>query len=222
MWLFDLDDTLHDASHGMFRAIDARMTEYVGRHLEVERAEADRLRQLYWHRYGATLIGLIRHHGVDAHHFLSETHDFDVGPWLRAERHLARLLQRLPGRKILLTNAPRDYAGRIVRALRLHRHFRRQYTIERMEVHRTFRPKPSRSMLRFVLARERIGQGRAVLVEDSAVNLKAARSLGLRTVLLARHRKTRGRSGNAGRPTYIEARIASLHRLPAVKARLRA
>ena len=36
--------------------------------------EAQRLRENYWLRYGATLLGLVRHHGVRAAHFLAETH----------------------------------------------------------------------------------------------------------------------------------------------------
>ncbi len=59
------------------------------------------------------------------HHFLRETHDFDVAELLRAERGLARLFARLPGRKVLLTNAPRAYAGSVLRELRLHPHIER-------------------------------------------------------------------------------------------------
>ena len=117
VWLFDLDNTLHDASHAIFGAIDRRMTDYVERELGVERGEANRLRTLYWRRYGATLLGLVRHHGVDPHHFLRETHDFDVAELMRAERGLARLFARLPGRKLLLTNAPLAYAGSVLREL---------------------------------------------------------------------------------------------------------
>jgi len=41
VWFFDLDNTLHDASHAIFRAIDSRMTAYVERHLQVDPIEAD-------------------------------------------------------------------------------------------------------------------------------------------------------------------------------------
>jgi FMN phosphatase YigB (HAD superfamily) len=71
-------------------------------------------------------------------------------------------------------------------------------------------------MLRHLLARERCGRGQAVLVEDSRANLKAAHALGVRTVLLAR-----GAVRRAGRPTYVGARIGSLHQLPRALARLR-
>ena len=122
VWFFDLDDTLHDASHSIFGAIDARMTDFVQRHLNVDRPQADALRRAYWQRYGATLLGLIRHHQVDPHRFLRETHDFDIAALLRAERGLAHLGRRLAGRKVLLTNAPDDYAGQVLRGIGLHRH----------------------------------------------------------------------------------------------------
>lgn len=224
VFFFDLDDTLHDASHAIFRQIDRRMTDYVERHLEVDRDEANRLRTLYWRRYGATLLGLVRHHKVDPTHFLRETHDFDVAALVRAERGLTRLFARLPGRKVLLTNAPMAYARAVLRALAVHRHFRARYTIEKMRVHGTFRPKPSRLMLRAMLARERVPAADAVLVEDSTVNLKAARSLGFRTVLMTGHgTRNAGRCGCARRRGVPRAGlvIGSLHELPHGLARLR-
>ena len=218
VWFFDLDNTLHDASHAIFQAIDSRMTRYVERHLQVDRAEADRLRLTYWRRYGATMLGLMRHHAVDPHHFLRETHDFDVAQLLRAERGLARLFARLPGRKVLLTNAPAMYADAVVRALGLHRGLQTRYAIEQMRVHRTFRPKPSRSMLRHMLARERVPQGMAVLVEDSAVNLRAARAVGFRTVLVTGHGRAPSRPPRGDR---IGLRLRSVLELPRALARLR-
>jgi putative hydrolase of the HAD superfamily len=44
------------------------------RELALTRAEAEHLRGRYWQRYGATLLGLVRHHGVKAAHFLHDTH----------------------------------------------------------------------------------------------------------------------------------------------------
>jgi putative hydrolase of the HAD superfamily len=210
IWLFDLDNTLHDASHAIFGSIDRRMTDYVERVLGIDRDEANRLRTLYWHRYGATLIGMVRHHGVDPHEFLRACHDFNVAELLRAERGLARLFARLPGRKVLLTNAPRTYAGCVLRELALHRQITSRYTIERMRVHGTFRPKPSRLMLRATLARERVRPSAAILVEDSLTNLKAARALGLRTVLITRHGPRAEPRGGAG---MVGLRIVSLHEL---------
>lgn len=214
VFFFDLDDTLHDASHAIFGVLNRRMTEYVQRQLAVDEAEAGRLRQAYWHRYGATMLGLIRHHAVDPHHFLRETHDFDIPALMRFERGLTTLLRRLPGRKVLLTNAPAAYAATVLRELALHRQVTRRYAIEAMRLHGSFRPKPSRAMLRHLLAREGCRPAQAVLVEDSRANLKAARALGLRTVLV-------DRVGRPGRPAYVGARLRAVAELPRAMARLR-
>ena len=215
--LFDLDDTLHDASHAIFGVLNRRMTDYVERHLAITRPEADRLRQVYWRRYGATLLGLIRHHGVDPAHFLHETHDFDVGTLMRAERGLDRLMRHIPGRKRLLTNAPDAYAQAVLRELALHRHLPR-HSIESMRINGHLRPKPSRLMLRALLARERCAASDAVLVEDSRANLKAARALGMWTVLISPARRRRG---GGGRSAYVGLRLTSVRELPRALARLR-
>ena len=61
-WLFDLDNTLHDASPHIFPQINRAMRDYIERHLGLDRQAANQIRQHYWERYGATLLGLIRHH----------------------------------------------------------------------------------------------------------------------------------------------------------------
>ena len=76
VWLFDLDNTLHNASPHIFPHINRAMREYIECHLGVDEHEATRIRQDYWERYGATLLGLMRHHGTDPRHFLHETHQF--------------------------------------------------------------------------------------------------------------------------------------------------
>jgi putative hydrolase of the HAD superfamily len=124
VWLFDLDNTLHNAGASAFRHFDAAMNAYIERELAVSADEADHLRQHYWARYGSTLLGLIRHHGVQPEHFVRHTHAL---PTLEAEvvthAHDVAALRRLPGRKLILTNAGRDYALRVLRALGMARLF---------------------------------------------------------------------------------------------------
>jgi putative hydrolase of the HAD superfamily len=222
IWFFDLDDTLHDASHAMFGAIDTRMTDFLQHHLGLERGRADFLRRDYWQRYGATLVGLMRHHRVDAQRFLDESHDFDVAALLRAERGLGAVGRRLAGRKVLLTNSPAGYAGQVLRGIGLHRHITKRYAVEDMRVHGHYRPKPALCLFRAMLAREKIAgrtaRARAVLVDDNAANLKAARAAGFATVMVVRPgaRGPRRLAGSA----YVCARIRSVKQLPALAARL--
>ena len=74
VFIFDLDDTLHDASAHIFPVMNRAMTQYIQDTLKLDEVAAHSLRQHYWRIYGATLKGLMRHHGVDAYHFLQETH----------------------------------------------------------------------------------------------------------------------------------------------------
>lgn len=183
VWLFDLDNTLHDAGFAIFPHINRGMTAYVARVTGTDLATASRLRTEYWKRYGATLLGMVRHHGVDPADFLRAAHTFDdLTSMIRARRGLRTLLASLPGRKILLTNAPRAYAREVVRHLGIGRQFAHEVAIEDMWVHRRLRPKPDRLMLRRLLARQRIAPHRAVLVEDTLSHLKRYRGMGLRTV----------------------------------------
>ena len=50
------------------------MSAYIARHLGLDASGASALRQRYWDHYGATLLGLVRHHDVEPGHFLEETH----------------------------------------------------------------------------------------------------------------------------------------------------
>ncbi len=221
-WLFDLDNTLHDASHAIFPAINDNMNALIARVLDAESKPShpqavNALRIAYWQRYGATLLGMMRHHGVKSADFLRDAHQFDnLAQMIRAERGVGRWLSRLPGRKILLTNAPAEYAHSVVRHLGLHRHFAAHLPIESMHVHRQLRPKPSRLLLRKLLARERLPARDCVLVEDTLQNLKAAKSLGIRTVWITRYM-----SVNPARPAFVNVQVKSLRQLPRQVYRLR-
>ena len=212
VWLFDLDNTLHDASAASMAGINEGMTAYIERELGLDRDAAQALRRLYWQRYGATLLGLVRHHGVDAAHFLHHTHLLPgLEARVRGQVHDAAALNRLRGRKVILTNAPRAYALRVLKVLGLSRCFEAVFSIEDMAMFGRLRPKPDTRMLRRVAARLRTPPGRCVLVEDTLGHQKAARSVGMRAVWMQRwlgrdevgvylHR----------RPAYVRARIRSL------------
>lgn len=185
VWLLDLDNTLHDASAKIMPRINLAMTAFVARTLGVSETEASEVRIEYWRRYGATLLGMVRHHGVDPAEFLAACHDFpDLHLIVRRDVRLAHALHRLPGRRVLLTNAPRDYALQVLHALGVRRLIHEIVPIESMTFAGRWQPKPSRPMMRRVLARLRVPAARCVLLEDTVANLHHARWLGVRTVLV--------------------------------------
>ncbi|WER46198.1 pyrimidine 5'-nucleotidase [Cupriavidus sp. WKF15] len=191
VWLFDLDNTLHDASHAIFPAINRLMTAYVARVLGCDEATASRVRVDYWQRYGATLLGMIRHHGVDPADFLRAAHEFpELADMVRVRPGLAAHLRRLPGRKILVTNAPQDYARAVLDIAGIGHCFERVVAIEQMWVHGHLRPKPDRRMLRRLLAQAGIAPHCAVLVEDTLSHLKRYAGMGIRTAWVTGYLRT--------------------------------
>ena len=208
-WIFDLDNTLHDAAPHIFPHLNSAMTGYLEVHLGLGRDEADALRMRYWRRYGATLPGLMRHHDVDPQHFLQETHRL---PELRqmVVRHplLRSVLTRLPGRKLVFSNSPVHYSLAVLGILRVADLFDDVFSIE----HTGYRPKPDRRGFLRLLRKHRLRPRCCVMVEDSLINLKTAKRLGMRTVWVG---------GTAKSPACVDLSIRHVTQLPRLLRALR-
>ena len=208
VWIFDLDNTLHDARPHIFPHINRSMTEYFAKLLDLGAKEADELRDSYWRRYGATLTGLIRHHGVDPGHFLRETHHFpDIDRMVVGRRELRSVLRRLPGRKIVFSNAPGHYARAVLQVLGVGDLFDDVFCIERTR----FRPKPQAHGFVRLLHAHRLAPSRCIMVEDSLENLRTARRLGMKTVWVTESNYA---------PAWVDASVRQLFRLPRLLHRL--
>jgi putative hydrolase of the HAD superfamily len=218
VWLFDLDDTLHDATEASMGEIRDAMGAYMVQHLGLSEAEASARRQLYWRRYGATLLGVVRHDGVKAEHFLHHTH---VLPGLeaRVRGHAADIaaLARLPGRRYIVTNAPLAYALRVLGALGIRHLFDGVIAIEAMRMFGQLRPKPDARMLRMLVAKLQVHPSQCTLVEDTLVHQKAARRVGMATVWmqrwLAAHDGAARSVRSRRRPAYVDRRVRTLRAL---------
>ncbi|HNL97861.1 MAG TPA: pyrimidine 5'-nucleotidase [Accumulibacter sp.] len=207
VWLFDLDNTLHDARPNIFPHINRSMVAYIRVHLGLDEDEATRLREGYWQRYGATLLGLVRHHATNPHHFLEHTHQFDdLARMLVFEPALKTILRRLVGRKLIFSNAPLDYTYTILNKMGIRNCFAAVYSIERLR----FQPKPTLAAFRCLLSAESLHPAQCIMVEDSLANLRTAKRLGMKTVWV---------SSNTRQPAWVDCRLASIidlyrHRAP--------
>ena len=207
-WVFDLDNTLHNASPHIFPHINRSMTAYLQQHLQLTEEDAGRLRAHYWRRYGATLLGMMRHHGTDPEHFLRETHRFpDLSNMVVYERGLAAMLRRLPGRKLVLTNAPRGYALAVLQLMGVAERFDALHCIESTG----YQPKPSLAAFHSLLRAHSLLASRCVMVEDSRENLRPAKRLGMKTVWITREPRA---------PAYVDAKTATVLALPRLLGRL--
>jgi putative hydrolase of the HAD superfamily len=208
VWIFDLDNTLHNASPHIFPRINSAMTAYLAEHLGLAEDAASTLRRDYWLRYGATLTGLMRHHGIDPHHFLHQTHQFpDLQRLVVRERGLRHTLARLPGRKVVFSNAPLAYALAVLTALGVRKRFEGVFSIE----HAGFRPKPDPHAFLQLMRRHHLAPRRCIMVEDSLANLRTAKNLGMTTVWVTRAARV---------PAYVDLAVRSLLELPRRAAQL--
>jgi len=201
VWIFDLDNTLHNANPHIFPHINRSMTAYMQEHLHLDEVAANDLRMHYWRRYGATLSGLMRHHGTEPKHFLWHTHQFPLlAQMVMREPRLRHVLKLLPGRKVVFSNAPQHYAQTVLKLLRINQLFDDVMTLE----HTRYRPKPDGFGFMRLMRQQRIRPAQCVMVEDSLVNLQAAKQLGMRTVWV--------NSGNKSAP-FVDVKIRDVTQL---------
>ncbi|MFQ6058912.1 MAG: pyrimidine 5'-nucleotidase [Anaerolineae bacterium] len=184
--LFDLDDTLYPAGAGLMAAISDRITAYMVEYLGMARDQAEQTRHDYYRRYGSSTRGLVLHHAIDLPRYLSYVHDIPVEAYLAPDPDLDCLLACIEAPKGLFTNAPSDYAHRVLRALGVMHRFGWVFDIE----FGGYRGKPDPSVYRRVArtlhadgdgvrSAERI---EVVMLDDALPNLVPARELGWTTV----------------------------------------
>lgn len=179
-WVFDLDNTLYPPHMRLFDQIEVKMTDWVMQALQVDRDRADHLRAYYWQTYGTTLAGLMREHDVDPGPYLNEVHDIDFSV-LAPDPDLARSIERLPGRKIIYTNACAPYAEKVLAARGLAGLFDAIYGVEHAEFH----PKPDAQAFATVFAKDGLDPACGAMFEDDSRNLAVPHALGMRTVHVA-------------------------------------
>lgn len=207
-WLFDLDNTLHDASPHIFPYIHRAMNAYLCEFIKVDEMEASRLRQLFWTRYGATLLGMMREFGTDPHHFLYHTHNIpNLEQLVIAERGLKAMLRRLPGRKIIFSNAPRKYVEAVLAIAGIRRCFDAVYSVEQLR----FQPKPAIGGFLRLLKNEGLDPRSCIMVEDTLHNLKTAKKIGMKTVWV---------SARSRQSPHVDVKLASVMELPQRLGRL--
>ena len=178
-WVFDLDNTLYAPEARLFAQIEARMTAYVSRILNITEDAADRLRADYWALYGTTLAGLMAEHGLDPLPYLADVHDIDFSA-LTPDPLLAARVIALPGRKIVFTNGDGAYAAKVLSARGLTGAFDAVYGVE----HAGFLPKPEQAAFEAVFALDGLSPQEGAMFEDDPRNLMVPHLMGMRTVLV--------------------------------------
>ena len=178
-WVFDLDNTLYPSEARVWPQVDERITLYVMGLYGLDGLSARALQKHFYHRYGTTLKALMVEDAVDPHDFLDFAHDIDHST-IALNAALGDAIERLPGRKLILTNGSRRHAERVADKLGILSHFEDVFDIAAAD----FVPKPDRITYERFLDRHGVDPRRAALFEDIARNLVVPHDLGMATVLV--------------------------------------
>ncbi|MDO4936471.1 MAG: pyrimidine 5'-nucleotidase [Sutterellaceae bacterium] len=185
LWLFDMDDTLFDASAGMFASIHRKMESFIADKLDLNIEDAAKVQNDYWRIYGATFLGLEKHKDIAPDDFFNATHSFDLSPFVKTHRgseSLRRLIAKLPGKKVVITNGPAIYAKGVLACMKLTDVFDDVISANDMNRLGQWRCKPDKTLFLTACAQMGVKPELTTIIEDSPSNLKAAKSLGLMTV----------------------------------------
>ncbi|MGO1119093.1 pyrimidine 5'-nucleotidase [Rhodovibrionaceae bacterium A322] len=176
-WVFDLDGTLYAENSGILDQLRSRMVTFVSRHFNLPEDKAlDHLRGLL-HKHGSSLLALQDLGVFEPEDYVNFVCDVEVGH-LPYDEALDQALAKLPGRKVIFTNANAAHAGRVLKQLRLERHFDGIYDVVAGE----FIPKPQPATYDRFLQVHEVDPARAIFFEDTEINLKPALARGMSTV----------------------------------------
>jgi putative hydrolase of the HAD superfamily len=156
------------------------MNAYVAEIAQLDTLDAATLRQGYFERYGTTLRGLQLHHAVDTEAYLARVHDIHIEALVTRNQLLCDLLQPILHQSRVFTNSPREHAVRVLAALGFKDN---QWNI--IDIRATnFQPKPQIPAYEVALRSAQAAPASSVLFEDTLVNLKTAKTIGMQTVYI--------------------------------------
>ena len=179
--LLDVDNTLYAPSCGVIDRVDVLINRYLVERVGVDAAEVDTIRRRLWTDYGTTLHGLMHGRGIDPDDYLEFVHAVPLDDVLAPDPALGAMLARIPLMKVAVTNGSAAHARGVLECLGVRALFFRLYGLERLD----YVPKPYLQAYQMVLADLHARGDDCIFVEDRAVNLLAAKQLGMRTVFVA-------------------------------------
>ena len=171
----------------MWGEIRERIELYLNVRLGIPTTDISPLRKHYFEKYGTTLRGLQIHNQVDSEDFLSFVHDIPVKDYLQPVPDLRVILQSLPQKRWVFTNADAEHAKRVLAALGITDCFNGIVDIKAL----AYESKPnSNAYSKALRISGEPDPYQCVIFDDSPRNLKSAKQLGFFTVLVGRDEMT--------------------------------
>jgi putative hydrolase of the HAD superfamily len=196
---FDLDETLYPRSSGLWIAIRERITTYMRERMGFPPGQIEQLREQYFQEYGTTLRGLQANYNVDIDEYLAFVHDVPLEEHLHPDLELRSIIAALPARKFIFTNADCAHASRVTKVLGLDGLW--DNCIDVHVIAPYCKPMPGS----FNLALKAAGSPHpraCALLDDQARITRAARSLGMHTILVGK--ESAGEDADAALAKWVD------------------
>ncbi len=179
-FVFDLDNTLYPKETGLLQSVGVNISKFIAEKLGFNDEEADLLRQKYKEKYGITLSGLIKHHGINPKDFDEFVYNLEYDEKLEKDDKLIAVLKKIDKKKIIYTNSGKIHSQKVLKKLEIEHLFDEIITIEKLD----FFAKPTKKSFEYFIEQTSIKPGNSIFFEDSEINLTAAKNMGFKTVLI--------------------------------------
>ena len=156
------------------------MNLYMRERLCIPEADIPSLREQYFKTYGTTLRGLQQHHEVDMQDYLAYVHDLPLGDFLKPNPVLREVLESLPTRNLIFTNADTAHARRVLQALELDDLFDTVVDVNAIAPY--CKPMPESFAIAMELADEPDPR-KCVMIDDLPRTTRAALDVGMASLL---------------------------------------
>ena len=179
--LFDLDETLYSPDSGLWRVLRYRMGDYMSTRLNIPDQQIPELRKNYFETYGTTLRGLERDFQIQAEDYLNYVHDVNIEDFVQPDPVLRSILESIPQKKVIFTNANSRHTEKVLRALGVDEYF--DIVIDVMQMAPYCKPYPEA----YHQAMSILGDsnpGHYLLLDDSLRNVLTALQVGMQAVLV--------------------------------------
>lgn len=177
---FDLDDTLYSADSGVWQQIKERIGLYMSDRLRISVEQVPSLRRSLFEQYGTTLRGLQANYTFEVADFLAFVHDVPLTDYLQPNPALRSVLEAVPVRKFIFTNADVNHAKRVLSVLQVENCF--DGIIDVMAIDPYCKPMPQSFAIALKTAGEPDPQ-RCAMIDDLPRTTRAAREQGLYAIL---------------------------------------
>jgi len=182
LWVFDNDGTLY-RDFGAGEQFQTIFNRYISEELDIPKSEVDERIKHLKTKYSTdfSLVAVMKEFNVNFSEVVERTYlkiDLDACDVPESDDQKAEVLSRLPGKKVVFTNNPSEYANFVLNRMGLRKYFSDVIGMEEVG----FILKPRIYAYKY-LQKQHQGYSRIIFCDDRRENLDTAKALGWETAL---------------------------------------